>query len=59
MQGYDKDLTAEKKEEQGDKGVHSFWRRGKSYIFDVRITDLDAAREKGPSIDKILERNEK
>ena len=47
-QGYDKDLTAEKKEYRGEKGVQSFWRRGTACIFYMLVTDLDAARHREP-----------
>ena len=37
-QGYDKDLPEEQKEERDNEGVHSFWRRWSTYIFDVQVT---------------------
>ena len=43
-QGGNKYLTADEKEERGENRVHSFWRKGKSFIFDVRIMDSDTAR---------------
>ena len=59
VQGYDKDLTADEKEEKGEKGDHNFLRRGTTYIFDVLVTDLDAARHRGPPTAKVLERGGK
>ena len=31
-----------RKELRGDVGVHNFWRRGTTAIFDAHVTDLDA-----------------
>ena len=54
-----KNLTDTKKEDQGDKGVHSFWRQGTACIFDVKIRDSDAPRNTGAPPEKILEKNKK
>ena len=51
-------MTEDDNVEWGDKAVNSFWRRGTAYIFDVRITDSDAASNRGEPTAKILERNE-
>ena len=59
MQGDDKNLIDTEKEDRRDKGVHSFWRRGTAFIFDVLITDSDVARNRGAPTEKILEMNEK
>ena len=59
VQGYDKDITADEKEEKGEKGVQNFLRRGTTCIFDVLVTDLDAARHRGPPTAKVLERGGK
>ena len=58
-QGDDKDLTAQEKEERGEKGVHRLWRHGMACIFEMRITDSDAARNRGVTTDKVLEKNER
>ena len=54
LKGGDKYLTAEEKDEQGDKGMHSFWRWGTDFIFDVPITCVDGARNRGALTDKTL-----
>ena len=50
---------AYEKEERGKKGVHSFWMRGNACIFDMMVTDYDAARYRRPRIAKVLERGKK
>ena len=52
-------MMANEKEERGNKRVRIFWRIGTACIFDVRITDLDAARHRGASTAKVLEREER
>ena len=52
----DKNMTADKEEERGDKGFHIFLMRGIACIFDVRITDLNAARHRGAPTSKVLKR---
>ena len=47
IHGYDKDTPADEKEERGDKVFHSFWRRGTACIFNVLVTDSEAARNRG------------
>ena len=54
MQGDQKNLTETEKEDRGYKGVHIFLQQGKACIFDVRITDSDAARNREVPPDKIL-----
>ena len=48
---------SEEKEECGDKGMQSFWRHRMACIFDVGITDSDAASIRVVPIDKVLEKN--
>ena len=45
--GGDKKLTETEKEQFGDKCVHRFWRRVTECVFDVQITDSDAAKNRG------------
>ena len=58
-QGYDKDLTADKKEGKDEKGFHNFLRRGTTCILDVLVPELDTVRHRGPPTAKILERGER
>jgi hypothetical protein len=44
---------------RGDVGVHGFWRRGATAIFDVRVTDTDAPYHRGQDPHKILAKHEK
>ena len=44
---------------RGDIGVHGFWRRGATAIFDVRVTDTDAPYHRGQDPHKILAKHEK
>jgi hypothetical protein len=46
-------------EERGDASCHGFWERGRTCIFNMRITDTDAKsyRKKEPT--KVLEQHEK
>jgi len=44
---------------RGDIGAYGFWRRGTTTIFDVRITDTDAASWRHMSTAKVLRRQEK
>ena len=46
------------RELRGDVGVYGFWRRGTTAIFDVRVTDTDAATNRGRDPDKVLRRQE-
>ena len=46
-------------EERGDAGVHGFWQRQRTAIFDVRITDTDARSVRGRDYTKILAAHEK
>jgi hypothetical protein len=38
----------------GHIGVHGFWRRGATAIFDVRVTDTDAPYHRGQDPHKVL-----
>ena len=58
-QGDYKDMMAYEKEDMGDKVVHIFWRRGTACIFDVQVTDSDAARHRGDPTAKVLEKGGK
>jgi hypothetical protein len=44
---------------QGDVGVHGFWHRGHTAIFDIRITNTDATSYLSSSPSKILATQEK
>ena len=43
---------------RGDIGVHGFWKRGFSTIFDVRITGTDAPTYRGQDPHKVLKKRE-
>jgi hypothetical protein len=43
----------------GNVGVHGFWRRGATAIFDIRVTDADAPYHCGQDPHKILAKHEK
>ena len=47
------------RELRGDIGVYGFWRRGTTAIFDVRVTDTDAATNRGTDPVKVLRQQEK
>ena len=44
---------------RGDVGVHGFWTRGATAIFDVRVTDVDAASNVRIAPARVLARQEK
>ena len=44
---------------RGDIGVHGFWKKGSSCIFDVRVTDTDQPSQRGMAPDKVLEKHER
>ena len=46
-------------EERGDAAVHGFWKRGRPCIFDVRITDTQAATYRNRDYAKVLAKAEK
>ena len=46
-------------EERGDAGVHGFWQRQRTAIFDVCITDTDARSARGRDYTKVLAVHEK
>ena len=44
---------------RGNVGVHGFWRRGRQAVFDIRVTDIDAASSyKNTAPEKVLRRQE-
>ncbi len=43
-------------EARGDVGAHGFWQRGRSTIFDIRITDTDSKSYGNTASDRLLER---
>lgn len=43
---------------RGDFGVHNFWSPGRTTIFDIRITDLNAKYQRGKCPKKCLARQE-
>jgi hypothetical protein len=46
-------------EERGDVSCYSFWAKERDTIFDVRITDSDAATHRTVEVSKLLARQEK
>jgi hypothetical protein len=44
---------------QGDVAVHGFWSRGTTTIFDIRVTDTDAATYRTRDPKKVLQGQEK
>ena len=46
-------------EERGDIGCHGFWQRGRSAIFDIRITDTEARSARTRDFAKVLAAQEK
>jgi len=42
---------------RGDVGAHSFWKRGRTAIFDVQICDTDAKSYGNRTLKKVLERS--
>ena len=58
-QNQEGDNTADRIPElRGDVGVHGFWTRGTTAIFDIRVTDTDAGTHKNREPSKVLERQE-
>ncbi|KAL7530731.1 hypothetical protein ACHAXR_003648 [Thalassiosira sp. AJA248-18] len=45
--------------ERGDASCHGFWKRGRTCIFDVRITDTDVRSQRNKDVAKILTKHEK
>jgi hypothetical protein len=45
--------------DRGDVGVHGFWERGSTTIFDIRVTDTDAQSYRGQEPLKVLANQEK
>ena len=52
-------ITTPAAEERGDVGVHGFWTKGKTAIFDIRITHAECKSNRGISHQKILKKQEK
>ena len=46
-------------EERGDASCHGFWERGRTCIFDMRITDTDAKSYRKKEFGKVLSQHEK
>ncbi|KAL7543292.1 hypothetical protein ACHAXR_013157 [Thalassiosira sp. AJA248-18] len=45
--------------ERGDASCYGFWKRGRTCIFDVRITDTDVRSQRNKDVSKILAKHEK
>ena len=45
--------------ERGDAGVHAFWKRGRTAIFDVRITNTESRSYRNRDFEKVLASQEK
>ena len=45
---------AESNENRGDKGVHGFWKRGRTCIFDVMITDTEGRSNRNQEPERVL-----
>ena len=41
-------------ENRGDKGVHGFWKRGRTCVFDVRITDTECRTTRNQNPERVL-----
>jgi hypothetical protein len=46
-------------EERGDASCHGFWERGRTTIFDMRITDTDTQSYRKEDFAKVLEQHKK
>ena len=46
-------------EERGDASCHGFWERGRTCIFDMRITDTDAKSYRRKEFGQVLSQHEK
>jgi hypothetical protein len=44
---------------RGDVGAHGFWSRGRTAIFDIRVTDTDAPSYRSKDLAKVLLKSEK
>jgi hypothetical protein len=53
------DRTEPAPELRGDVGVHGFWCRGRTAIFDIRVTDTDAPSNRNMAPERVLARHEK
>jgi hypothetical protein len=52
-------LAADAPELRGDISTHGFWTRGKTTIYDVRVTDTDAPSHSGQDPFKVLAKQER
>ena len=52
-------ITTPAKELRGDIAAHGFWKKGRTTVFDVRITHADAPTYAGKSYKQLLRRHEK
>ena len=54
----DEDPYVVRSEIRGDKGVHGFWKRGRTCIFDIRITDTECQSTRNQDPEKVLAKHE-
>jgi len=51
--------TEPQPELRGDVAAHGFWKRGTTTIFDIRVTDTDAASYRATDPKKVIQRHER